>query len=82
MRLYEIVLARHIPEFLPIAGRKVQVSYPGIPKACNNCFQIGHLKRNCKAKKRNWLERVDELRKSGEFEDPMFGGWIAILDQA
>jgi len=77
----EIALARHIPEYLPIAGRKVQVSYPGIPKSCNNCFQTGHLKRNCKLKKRDWLERVAEIRKAEGFDDSMFGGWIAILDR-
>jgi hypothetical protein len=77
----EILLRRHIPEYLPIAGRKAQVSYPGIPKACNNCYTVGHMKRNCKSKKRDWIHRVAELRKSGEFEDELFGGWIAILDQ-
>ncbi len=78
----EILLQKHIPEYLPIAGRKLQVYYPGIPKACNNCFEVGHLKRNCKAKKkRDWVERVAELRASGDFEEELFGGWIAILEQ-
>jgi len=78
----ELLLRKHIPEFLPIAGRKLQVGYPGIPKACNNCYQLGHMKRNCKNKKKEWLERVGDLRQSGEFEDELFGGWIALLDQA
>jgi hypothetical protein len=78
----EILLRQHIPEHLPIAGRKVLVSYPGIPKSCNNCYQVGHLKRNCHSKKRDWLHRVAELRASGNFEDELFGGWIPILDQA
>lgn len=77
----EIVLAKHVPEYLPIAGRKVLVNYPGIPRACNNCYVVGHLKRNCKAKKKDWLDRVAELRASGDFDDSLFGGWIAILDQ-
>jgi hypothetical protein len=77
----EIKLAKHIPEYLPIAGRKVLVSYPGIPKACNNCYETGHLKRNCKQKKRDWLDRVRELKDSGDFEDELFGGWISILSQ-
>ncbi len=77
----EIALHKHVPEFLPIAGRKIQISYPGIPKACNNCFVVGHMKRSCKLKKKDWLERVAELRASGEFEDSLFGGWIAILER-
>ncbi len=76
-----LLLKKHIPEFLPIAGRKLQVFYPGIPKACNNCYQVGHMKRNCKAKKREWIDRVDEIRRSGEFEDELFGGWVSILEQ-
>jgi hypothetical protein len=77
----EIVLAKHVPEYLPIAGRKVLVNYPGMPRACNNCYLVGHLKRNCKGKKKDWLDRVKDLRDSGDFEDSMFGGWIAILEQ-
>jgi hypothetical protein len=76
----EILLQRHIPEYLPIAGRKLTVYYPGIPKSCNNCYGTGHLKRNCKQKKKDWLKRVEELRASGDFEDAMFGGWISILE--
>jgi hypothetical protein len=70
----EILLKKHIPEYLPIAGRKLLVSYPGIPKACNNCYNTGHMKRNCKEKKRKWVHRVAELRASGDFEDELFGG--------
>jgi hypothetical protein len=77
----EIVLAKHVPEFLPIAGRKIQISYPGIPRACNNCYQVGHMKRNCRLKKIDWLHRVAEIKKSGDFEDELFGGWIPILQR-
>ena len=77
----EIRLMKHVPEFLPIAGRKIQISYPGIPKACNNCFGIGHMKRNCRNKKKDWLDRVAEIRASGDFEDTLFGGWIPILER-
>jgi hypothetical protein len=77
----ELLLRKHIPEHLPIGGRKVLVHYPGIPKTCNNCYRVGHLKRNCRSTKRDWLERVAELRASGDFEDEMFEGWISILEQ-
>jgi hypothetical protein len=77
----EIVLKKHVPEFLPIAGRKVLVHYPGIPRGCNNCYQLGHLKRNCRSKKIDWIDRVAELLNSGEFEEELFEGWIPILAQ-
>jgi len=76
----EIVLRIHIPEFLPIGGRKVQVYYPGIPKACIKCFEFGHMKRNCKGVKVEWVERVAQLRATGAFKDEMFGSWIGVLD--
>ncbi len=75
-----IVLQEHIPEYLPIAGRKVSVNYPGIPKMCNNCYKIGHVKRSCKSLKKDWVEHVREVRATGRFEDDLFGGWIAILE--
>jgi len=77
----DLVLRKHIPEFLPIAGKKVQINYPGIPKACIRCYKTGHLKRNCKGVKVEWIDRVTELRKTGEFPDELFGDWIKILDQ-
>jgi len=77
----EIHLQKHVPEFLPVAGKKVQVAYPGIPKACIKCYRLGHMKRNCKQPKMEWIDRVNELRKTGDFEDSLFGSWIAILDQ-
>ena len=77
----EIVLRKHIPEYLPIAGRKVVVAYPGIPKVCNNCYQTGHMKRACKAKRVEWIDKVQELRGTGDFPDEMFGGWISIIEQ-
>jgi len=77
----DLLLRRHIPEFLPIAGSKVQISYIGIPKACIRCYKVGHLRRNCRGAKVEWTDRVADLRKTGEYEDAMFGKWIQILDQ-
>lgn len=77
----EIVLQRHVPEFLPIDGRKVCVSYPGIPKSCINCYMSGHMKRGCRRPKVEWIDKVNEFKKSGEFSNDMFGDWIDIIQQ-
>jgi len=77
----DLLLRKHIPEFLPAAGTKIQINYPGIPKACIRCYKLGHMKRNCKSQKMEWIDRVAEIRKSGEFADELFGAWIQILDQ-
>jgi hypothetical protein len=77
----ELVLKRHIPEYLPIAGRKVVVSYPGIPKVCNNCYEPGHMKRACRAKRVEWIDKVKEFRDSEEITDEMLGDWVAIIER-
>jgi len=77
----EIRLMKHIPEYLPVAGKKIQIGYPGIPRMCIKCWGVDHLKRNCRAKKVEWIDHVAAMRATGAFSDPMFGSWIAILDQ-
>jgi len=78
----ELLLRAHIPEYLPVAGKKVIISYPGIKRMCINCYKIGHLKRNCKSRKVEWIDKVDEMRRSGLYEDSLFGEWSTILDSA
>jgi hypothetical protein len=77
----EILLKEHVPEYLPIAGRKALVNYPGIPRSCNNCYGTGHVKRSCKSRKKEWVQHVKEMRATGRFEDEIFGGWIAIIER-
>jgi hypothetical protein len=77
----EIALREHIPDYLPIGGRKVLISYPGIPRSCNNCYGLGHMKRACRSKKVDWIDRVAEFKNREGVTDEMLGGWIAILEQ-
>jgi hypothetical protein len=62
-------------------GKKIRLYHHGMKKQCNNCYSIGHLKKDCDAAKVQWLEYVEKLRKSGRFEDQMFGNWIEILKE-
>jgi len=78
----EIHLKSHIPEYLPIGGKKVLINYPGIKRMCINCYREGHMKRNCKGRRVEWLSKVEEMRKSGLYEDSLFGEWATILDSA
>jgi len=77
----EIRIAKHVPEYLPVAGRKIQIGYPGIPRMCIKCFGTGHLKRSCRNKKVDRIDKVAEMRASGQFSDEMFGKWTSILYQ-
>jgi hypothetical protein len=70
----EIVLKHHIPEYLPMYGQKVQVSYPGIPRTCNRCFKVGHLRRECQNIKKEWVQYIVELLDSG-LNLELIGSW-------
>jgi len=74
-------LKKHLPDVLPIDGKKVQLYYLGIKKVCNKCFLVGHIKRECTENRGSWLDFVLKLVKSGKFANHMFGDWIDILEK-
>jgi hypothetical protein len=72
----EITLEDNIPEWLPMYGKKVRLYHHGMLKQCNGCYALGHMKRECKGTKINWRGYVDQMRRTGKYEDVMFGSWI------
>lgn len=70
----EIVLKKHIEEYLPMYGQKVQVYYPGIPRMCNRCYLVGHLRRDCNNKKRDWVAYIISLINDGVKKE-LVGSW-------
>jgi len=78
----DLLLKAHIPEYLPVAGKKAQINYAGIKKTCINCYKECHLKRNCRSRKVEWIDKVDAMRKSALYEDSLFGEWTTIIDSA
>ncbi len=70
----EVVLKKHIHEYLPMYGQKVQVYYPGIPRMCNRCFIAGHLRRECNNKKRDWIEYIFDFLNGG-LNPELIGSW-------
>lgn len=70
----EIVLKKHVEEYLPMYGQKVQVYYPGIPRMCNRCYRAGHLRRDCNNKKRDWIVYVISLIEGG-VQRELVGSW-------
>jgi hypothetical protein len=71
----EVLLKRHIEEYLPMYGQKVQVNYPGIPRTCNRCYRTGHLRRDCNNKKREWVVFIIDLLEEGNIRKDMIGSW-------
>jgi hypothetical protein len=70
---------RPIPQILPIDGRRIKIYYKGIRKQCNNCFGMGHLKRDCKERRKEWAEYVSSMMESTGFESDLFGKWQVVV---
>jgi hypothetical protein len=52
-----IKLRRDIPEWVPILGKRIKISYQGVRRLCTNCFGQ-HPKKSCQSKKVTWGEYV------------------------
>ncbi len=76
----EIALRKHVEEYLPMYGQKVVVSYPGIPRMCNRCYIVGHIRRDCQNKKKDWIEFVNDLVTAG-LDVELIGSWKKALDR-
>ncbi len=76
----EIALKRHVEEYLPMFGQKVQVKYAGIPPMCNRCYKSGHLRRECNNRKVDWIEYVNNFLENGVKID-LIGSWKNALSR-
>jgi hypothetical protein len=76
----KMTIEQEIPQFLPIMGPKVPVYYRGITKLCINCYQPGHIKKNCKNPTVGWIDYVQKFKEENDFSDDLYGNWIKILD--
>jgi hypothetical protein len=75
----ELKLQAHIPEFLPMFGRRIRIYYVGMKKQCNNCFELGHLKANCGEDRKDWFSYIEDLLDSGNFTRDLFGEWPEVI---
>jgi hypothetical protein len=75
-----MTIEQEIPQFLPMMGLKVLVYYCGITKLCINCYQPGHIKKNCKNSTVGWIDYVKKLKEEHDFSDDLYENWIKILD--
>jgi hypothetical protein len=62
----KMTIKQEIPQFLPMMGRKVRVYYRGITKLCINCYQPGHIKKNCKNSTVGWIDYVQKFKIRSE----------------
>jgi hypothetical protein len=75
----DVIIKRHIPDVLPIRGKRVKLTYPGIPAFCNRCWRIGHAHWDCQRNKSNWLEFVEDFYNNREVTDEMLGSWVEAV---
>jgi hypothetical protein len=70
-----MLLHKPIPQFLPIAGKKVRIYYRGIAKLCTKCYRQGHLRQACRSEQDNWLSYVDRFMLGSPLAEAFFGKW-------
>jgi len=76
---FDVVLHTHVPEYLPIYSHKIAVFYPGIPRVCNNCYKTGHVRKHCKSPTQLWIDYVEYLLNTKQFQPEIFGDWATII---
>ncbi len=55
-------------------------SYRRITKLCINCYQPGHIKKNCKKiQQLAGLTNVQKFKEEHDFSDELYRNWIKIL---
>ncbi len=47
-----------------------------MPRQCNGCYKLGHMKWECTQEKLNWRGYVLEMKETGKFEKSLFGSWL------
>ena len=75
-----VKLRKHIPQFLPMFGKRIRVAYRGMTSLCSNCFEPGHFRSDCAAEKVMFVQYVKVFRREAKLPEHCFGSWIRILE--
>ena len=75
VRTARMRLSKIIPSAIRIAGESVFISYPGQPKTCRKCSDVGHLAQGCKNP--HWYNCESPGHRSSECEkEPLCGNCL------
>jgi hypothetical protein len=72
-------LKKDMPNWVPMYGRKVCLSYKGITKECNSCYGP-HLKKFCKNERMSLEEYADKFRAKNMYVPEQLYGKLAKLE--
>ena len=72
-------MKRDMPNWVPMYGRKVCLSYRGIKKQCNSCFGP-HLRKFCMNEKMSLEEYADKFRLRNKYVPEQFYGKLAKFE--
>ena len=69
-----------MPELLPVAGRRIRISYPGVQILCTNCFGKHH-KSKCGSPKIAFKDYVISFaRRNPKFPMSVYGRWAELIN--
>ena len=75
----KVKLRKDMPELLPIAGRRIRVSFPGVRKKCTNCFG-NHPKTVCQSNRLKFTDYVvNFINTNPDFPRSALGRWNDLV---
>ena len=76
----KVKLRKHIPQFLPMYGKRIRVAYREMTSLCTNCFEPGHVRGGCTSERVPFVQYVKVFRRESSIPDHCFGNWARILE--
>ena len=74
-------LAKDIPQFLPMHGRKIRIYFKNMNKLCTNCYG-SHSRRQCTNERVPWVTYVrDFMKNNPDITENYYGKWWDVVDQ-
>ena len=73
-------LAKDIPQFLPMHGRKIRIYFKNMTKLCTNCYRC-HTRRQCTNERVTWVVYVRDFMKANpDIAASYYGKWWDVVD--
>jgi hypothetical protein len=64
VRQVTIILNKHVPSHLTVAGYRVLLSYEGQPATCYGCGEVGHVYQGCPVRQKSSQSRIGQTQQT------------------